>query len=199
MMDILSQLLQPVLDELAAFWQVIIGLLTAAGGLVLLLSGRRIYWFFIAAVGFFLGVYLGFRFVTAGGWLHWLLILGMGVLFAALARLANKVMAIIAVALVFAAVGYLLPPPGWLVAVRIVAACILGFIGMYLAMRLFDWALIFGSAALGAWLVYNVLPIVARLAGQTAPKGGTLLLVLGGLVILGVVVQAFGLPKKRLL
>lgn len=199
MLDILYQLAQPLLDQLAAFWQVVLALLTAILGLVLLLRGRKLYWFFIAMVGFFLGLYLGFRFVEMAGWLRWLIILGMGVLFAGLARMAQKLMAVIAAALVLASIGYLLPPAGWPTAVRYLSAAILGLIGASLALRVFDWALIIGSAVLGAWLINGVLPVIADISRLPPVSGTSLTLGLAGLTVLGIVVQALSLPRRRLL
>ncbi|MHB9032521.1 MAG: hypothetical protein ACYC6L_05690 [Anaerolineae bacterium] len=192
---IFKQLLQPLLTEWSIFKQVLVAILTLILGLALLLRGRKLYWFFIGMVGFFLGVYLGFRFVTAGGWLHWLLILGMGLLFAGLARIAQKIMVVIAAAIVLAGIGYMLPPASWPIITRYLAGAIFALLGALLALKLFNWGLIIGSAVLGAWLIDGSLPIVANVLKQPQLSINTLP-ILAGLVLIGIVIQAFGLPRK---
>jgi hypothetical protein len=197
MPDIIFTLLQPLLAELSAVWQVALTILTAILGLVLLLRGRKLYWFFIGLVGFIVGVIIGSTVVTAGGWLRWLLIIGMGVGFALLARSAQKIMAVIAGALVLGFIGYMLPPVSWSIAARYVAAVILGLIGAVIGLKLFDWALIIGSALLGASLLNGALPLMTNLAGLTPLSVPIQWLVLAGLVVVGIVFQALSLPKKR--
>ncbi|MHB1356328.1 MAG: hypothetical protein ACYCZF_10175 [Anaerolineae bacterium] len=197
MPDILFSLLQPWLDKLAGIWQVVLTFLYAILGLVLLLSGRKLYWFFIGLVGFIVGVIIGLNFVTAGGWLRWTLILGLGIGFALLARMAQQLMAVIAGALVLGFLGYMLPPVTWPIAARYVAVAILGFIGAIIGLNLFDWALIIASALLGASLINGAIPQVAGLAGLPPLTVSVQWLVLAGLVVVGIVIQALSLPKKR--
>jgi hypothetical protein len=197
MPDIIFTLLQPFLAELAGVWQVVLTILTAILGLVLLLRGRKLYWFFIGLVGFIVGVFIGFTFVTAGGWLRWALIIGLGVGFALLARLAQKIMAVVTGALVLAGIGYMLPPVSWPVAARYIVTAILGFIGAIIGLKLFDWALIIASALLGASLLNGALPMVTKLAGLTTLSVPIQWLILAGLVVVGIFFQAMSLPKKR--
>ncbi|MCE5257480.1 MAG: hypothetical protein LLG44_00290 [Chloroflexi bacterium] len=196
MLEHLYELAQPLLSELTVFKQIVLSLLSAIIGLVILLRGRKTYWFFIGMVGFIIGIYLGFRFVSADGWLRWLLILGMGLLFMGLSRLAQKMMVTLAAALALFGIGYVLPPINWPDLVRYLCAVLLGLIGAYLALRVFDWALIIGSAILGAWLINGALPIIANLAKLPTLSGNTLTMVLLGLILVGIAVQAFGLPKR---
>lgn len=197
MPDILFSLLQPWLDKLASVWQIVLTFLYAILGLVLLLRGRKLYWFFIGLVGFIVGVIIGLNLVSAGGWLRWLLIIGLGIGFAMLARIAQKLMAIIAGALVLGFIGYMLPPVSWPIAARYVAAVILGLIGAIIGLKLFDWALIIGSALLGAMLLNGAIPQVAKLTGLTPLSVPIQWLVLAGLVVVGILIQAMSLPKNR--
>jgi hypothetical protein len=196
MPDILYTLLQPYLARLAAVWQVILTILTGILGLVLLLRGRKLYWFFVGLVGFIVGVYIGFTFVTAGGWLRWVLIIGIGIGFTLLARLAQKVMAVITGALVLAGIGYMLPPVSWPMAVRYVAVAVMGLIGAIIGLKLFDWALIIGSALVGASLLNGVLPFVTEVAKLPPLSVSAKWLVLAGLVVIGILFQAMSLPRK---
>lgn len=197
MPDILFSLLQPWLDKLASVWQIVLTFLYAILGLVLLLRGRKLYWFFIGLVGFIVGVIIGLNLVSAGGWLRWLLIIGLGIGFAMLARIAQKLMAVIAGALVLGFIGYMLPPVSWPIAARYVAAVILGLIGAIIGLKLFDWALIIGSALLGAMLLNGAIPQVAGLAGLPPLTVSIQWLILAGLVVVGILFQAMSLPKKR--
>lgn len=197
MPDILFSLLQPWLDKLASVWQIVLTFLYAILGLVLLLRGRKLYWFFIGLVGFIVGVIIGLNLVSAGGWLRWLLIIGLGIGFAMLARIAQKLMAVIAGALVLGFIGYMLPPVSWPIAARYVAAVILGLIGAIIGLKLFDWALIIGSALLGAMLLNGAIPQVAGLAGLPPLTVSIQWLILAGMVVVGILFQAMSLPKKR--
>lgn len=197
MPDILFSLLQPWLDKLASVWQIVLTFLYAILGLVLLLRGRKLYWFFIGLVGFIVGVIIGLNLVSAGGWLRWLLIIGLGIGFAMLARIAQKLMAVIAGALVLGFIGYMLPPVSWPIAARYVAAVILGLIGAIIGLKLFDWALIIGSALLGAMLLNGAIPQVAGLAGLPPLTVSIQWLILAGLVVVGILFQAMSLPKNR--
>lgn len=197
MPDILFSLLQPWLDKLASVWQIVLTFLYAILGLVLLLRGRKLYWFFIGLVGFIVGVIIGLNLVSAGGWLRWLLIIGLGIGFAMLARIAQKLMAVIAGALVLGFIGYMLPPVSWPIAARYVAAVILGLIGAIIGLKLFDWALIIGSALLGAMLLNGAIPQVAGLAGLPPLTVSIQWLILAGLVVVGILIQAMSLPKNR--
>jgi hypothetical protein len=197
MTDILFDKLQPLLSDLGIVWQTALMILSAILGLVLLLRGRKLYWFFIGLVGFIAGLYVGFTFVTAGGWLRWVLILGLGIGFTLLARLAQKAMAVVAGAIVLAGIGYMLPPIGWPIEVRYITVAVMGLIGAVIGLKLFEWALIIASALLGASLLNGALPWITNLAGLTPLSVPVRWLVLAGLVVAGIVIQALGLPKKR--
>jgi len=188
--NLVWHLIEPILTHLSAVSQVLLGILTAVLGLILLLRGRKLYWLLVGVVGFFAGIYLGLRFVTAGGWLHWALVLGAGIVAVILAKLAQRLMVILAAVLVFASVGYTLLPYAWPAVTRYLAAALLGLAGMFLALKLFDWALIIGSSVAGAWMLYGAMPMLARVDGTTLTLfGRSLPLVLAGLALLGTLFQ----------
>lgn len=199
MLQELYNLFQPLISELNALKQMALALLAGILGVFILLQGRKTYWFFIGMVGFLLGIYLGFRVVSYDGWLRWLIVLGMGLVFMGLARMAQKVMAAIAAALVLFGIGYVLPPASFPAPARYLIAILIGLFGAYLAAKVFDWALIIGSSVLGAWLINGALPIIATLAELPPLSGSTLTTTLLAVVVVGIVVQALGLPKRKIL
>jgi hypothetical protein len=155
-------------------------------GVVLLLFGRRLFWFFVAAAGFVAGIYLARdQFQVHSQTLLLAIALLAGVIGALLSVLIQK----LAVALAgFAAGGYLgailvqsfnAPNYAW------VGFVIGGIIGAVLMLVLFNWALIILSALLGASL----------LADSAAPKEWFTLVFLAAFVI-GVIVQAFQLRRS---
>ena len=128
-------------------------------GTILLLAGRKLYWLFIAVVGFIAGFLLAdIMLPQLSTWLLILVGLVVGSLFAVLAVFLNR----LAVALV----GFL---GGGLLATQLltyfevgsgdlnwIAFIIGGIIGIVLAVFLFDWALIVFSSLFGAILIGSV-------------------------------------------
>ena len=152
-------------------------------GLVVLLFGRKIFWLCVAAVGFAAGVELAPMLVhEPSPVLQLTIALVLGFIGALLALFLQK----IAVAIVgFAAGGRL--------ALGIAASFFIqyanhywltfligGIIGAILLVALFDWALVFLSALIGAHLVVRAIPLPTT--------GATILLI--ALTVVGVVVQA---------
>nr|MBA3652225.1 DUF4203 domain-containing protein [Chthoniobacterales bacterium] len=125
-------------------------------GIALLLFGRKLFWLFVAALGFAIGLQLAPYFSQNPPlWLSLLLSLGLGLLGALLALLLQKVAIGIA--------GFLV---GGRVAVAIAAAFLVnhahysaitfvigGIVGAFLLLALFDWALIILSSIEGARLI----------------------------------------------
>jgi hypothetical protein len=67
-------------------------ILYIVAGLILLTSGRKLYWLFTGIAGFAAGLYLASIFVrTDLEWLHWLIAILVGILGAVLARVVQKV------------------------------------------------------------------------------------------------------------
>ena len=161
-------------------------------GLVLVLFGRRLYWVFVAGIGFLTGLALAPELLA--GQPEWLILLAaLGV------ALVGAVLAIVAQQLTIGLIGFVAgggigllllralgvagDAPAW--AVYLVA----GIVGLVLMLVLFDWALILLSSLAGANL------IVAGVSARFPLPHGIALLLLIALVIVGVVVQA-GRPRE---
>ena len=152
-------------------------------GTILLLAGRKLYWLFIAVVGFIAGFLLAdIMLPQLSTWLLILVGLVVGSLFAVLAVFLNR----LAVALV----GFL---GGGLLATQLltyfevgsgdlnwIAFIIGGIIGIVLAVFLFDWALIVFSSLFGAILIGS--------AWENPPALINLLLLV--LILVGIGIQA---------
>ena len=157
-----------------------------AGGLLLVL-GRKLFWLFVAIVGFATGLTVASRFFQSQPeWLQLVIGIGFGLVGAILAYFFQEIAIAVAG---FLAGGYIAlslvnafaggPTPSndtftW------VLFFVGGIIGGVLACMLFDWALIILSSITGALLVIEGLQM-------TGPVGW---LVAVGLFILGVIIQS---------
>jgi hypothetical protein len=133
------------------------------GGAALLAFGRKIFWLFVAATGFFAGLELATRFLhLKSDWVVYVIALAVGLLGALLAYFFQK-LAIGAAG--FFAGAYLasrlasqlaaqVKIPAWLI---ILTGGIIGIILMYI---IFEWALIILSSLAGAILVVEGLKLV---------------------------------------
>lgn len=134
-------------------------------GGVLLLFGRPLFWAFIAFVGFLLGIRVAdVLFAHPSPWIGVLAALGLGLVGALLAVLAERVA--FAVAGLFAG-GYLALAAAQ--ALGLTGAPVLGFaiggaIGALLAIWLLDWAIIGLSCLVGAGAVVSHLPVGSTVA-----------------------------------
>lgn len=159
-------------------------------GVVVLLFGRRLFWLFIGAAGFFAGVLLVDSWVAVGSeLLRWIVGLSVGLLAALAAVFLQRVAVALGGALVagYAVYWYLgltwQPFQTWhwlLVAAGVV-------VGFLVAQVVFDFGLIFLSSLAGATLILENLdarPGVSR----------WLFLVL---VVLGAATQAASLPERK--
>ncbi len=156
-------------------------------GLVLLVFGRRLYWLFVAGIGFLTGLALAPDLLP--GRPEWLILLA-----ALVAAIVGGVVAIVAQRLTIGLIGFVAgggisllllralgfggDAPGW------IAYLTAGVIGLVLMLALFEWALILLSSLAGANLI--VAGVVARFP---IPQAIALVLLIG-LVLIGVVVQA---------
>ena len=159
-------------------------------GAIILLFGRRLFWLCVAAVGFAAGVELAPHLVQQPSpvlALSFALVLGFaGALLALfLQKIAigiagfvagGKLALAIAAAFIGDAAAYY-----WLTFI------VGGLIGAILLLILFDWALIFLSSIVGAYLIQAVISL--------PPTGTTILFIV--LVIVGVLVQAGALRRSR--
>ncbi len=159
-------------------------------GIALLLFGRKLFWLFVAALGFAIGLQLAPYFSQNPPlWLSLLLSLGLGLLGALIAFLLQKVAIGIA--------GFLV---GGRLAVAIAAAFLVnhahysaitfvigGIVGALLLLALFDWALIIFSSIEGARLIADAVHL---------PNTGTSILLVV-LAIFGIIVQAMMFRRGR--
>ncbi len=159
-------------------------------GVVLLTTGKKLYWLFVAIVGFVIGLALATQYVQLNPpWLVYVVALVVGVIGAVVATFLQH----LAIALVgFIAGGYgamyifgLLgknpAPYNWM------AFIIGGIIGLFLVASIFNWALYILSSWAGATLVTKAISL------QQAKLGLILFFVL---FVLGMIIQA-GLFRER--
>lgn len=159
-------------------------------GALLLALGRKLYWLFVAAVGFAAGFMLVTQVLgSQSEWLIWVFAIGAGVLGAILAaffqRLAVSLAGFLAGGLIASTLagsfGLNQASYFW------IAFVIGGIIGMVLVSLIFDWALISLSSLAGAVMITGALdlsPSAALLTGLV-------------LVIAGVAIQASWMRKER--
>jgi len=162
----------------------------AVVGIVILLFGRKLFWLCVAAVGFAAGVELAPHLVQQPSPL-------LALTFALILGFVGALLALFLQKIAIAIVGFL---SGGKLALAIAAAFmgnaaqfywvtfIIGaIIGAIFLLMLFDWALIFLSSMIGAYLMQSVVKL--------PPSGTTILFVV--LVIVGVLVQAGTLRRSR--
>ncbi|HJT80738.1 MAG TPA: DUF4203 domain-containing protein [Chthoniobacterales bacterium] len=159
-------------------------------GVVILLFGRRIFWLCVAAVGFAAGVELAPHLVQQPSPL-------LALTFALVLGFAGALLALFLQKIAIAVVGFL---GGGKLALAVAAAflgnsaqfhwlvfLIGGVIGALLLLFVFDWALIFLSSIIGAYLIGGIV---------TLPPTGTAIL-FTVLVAVGVIIQAGALRRSR--
>ena len=134
------------------------------GGALLLTLGRKIFWFFVAASGFYAGLELATRYLNIQPeWVALLIALAVGLVGALLAYFFQK--------LVIGAAGFL---AGAFISSRLVSylgtqvkswdwllILIGGIIGIVLMFAIFEWALIILSSLAGAILVVEGLKLAS--------------------------------------
>jgi hypothetical protein len=165
-------------------------ILSALLGVALLFFGRRLFWLFVAALGFAIGLQLApYLSHNPPLWLSLLLSLGLG--------LAGALFAVLLQKIAIGVAGFLV---GGRVAIAVVAALVVnhahysvitfvvgGIIGAFLLLALFDWALIIFSAIEGARLLTSTIQL---------PSTGTTILVVA-LTIFGIIVQSAMFRRRR--
>jgi hypothetical protein len=133
------------------------------GGLLLTL-GRKIFWFFVAATGFYAGFELASRLNIQPEWVALVIALAIGLLGALLAYFFEK--------LIIGVAGFLagafitsrlvtlfdsqLPAKSWDWLIILIG----GIVGIILMVALFEWALIFLSSLAGAILIVQAINLV---------------------------------------
>jgi hypothetical protein len=153
-----------------------------AGGLLLLAAGRKLYWLFVAIVGFAAGFLLAGMYVnTDAEWIKWLIAIGIGVLGAMLAVGLQK----IAVgAAGFLAGGYGLVYFLEMINVKLgditwpffIAG---GILGAVLVLAMFEFALVLLSSIAGATMISQTFTFTGWLVTAAFL----------GLVLVGILVQ----------
>jgi len=165
-------------------------LISALVGLALLLFGRRLFWLFVAALGFAIGLQLApYLSHNPPLWLSLLLSLGLGLLGALLAVMLQKLAIAIAGFLVGGRLAIAIAAALWVnhAHYSIVTFVVGGILGALLLVALFDWALIIFSAIEGARLIAGTVHLPA--------SGTTVLLV--ALALFGIFVQAAMFRRSR--
>jgi len=159
-------------------------------GAALATLGRKLFWFFVAGVGFFLAFSLASRLVPEDtGWLVWLIALGAGLIGALLAVFVQRLAIGLAGFLggVLFALGLIelfnLQLGGWAWLAYLAA----GILGAILISAVFDWALILLSSLSGAVLVAQGLNLAEAQS----------LLVFALVFVVGLVLQAGWLRADR--
>jgi hypothetical protein len=158
-------------------------------GAAILILGRKLFWVFVGAIGFVLGMDIAGHFLQGRpDWLILIVAFGTGIIGALLALFLQRAAILVAgffsgghIAITLLSIsGWQLSLPSW------VPFIIGGIIGAVLLYSLFDWALVFLSSLSGAGLIVQSFPLTPQTQG----------LVFIGLVVLGVFIQA-GLMKKE--
>jgi hypothetical protein len=159
-------------------------------GILLLVSGRKLFWLSVGIVGFLVGISLGARFFAdQTQWIRLLIALFTGAIGAALAVFLQR-LAVSAAG--FIAGGYILNLMLQMVGLRFniptwVVYLIGGVIGLILVAALFDWALIGLSSFGGAFLFVQTLGVSSWLR----------VFMLVVLILIGVGIQAGFLNRDR--
>lgn len=159
-------------------------------GVAILLFGRKLFWLFVAAVGFALGIEIAPHLVHQPS-------PALALTFALVLGFAGALIAFLLQKLAIGVVGFL---AGARLAIALASAFLVnherydivtfiigGILGAILLLALFDWALILFSSIEGAHLIQSAIPL---------PSTGTTILLVA-LVIVGIAVQASMLRGSR--
>lgn len=163
-------------------------------GGALLVIGRRLFWLFVGAIGFIVGVEIALRLFHGNELFTVMAGLALGVMFALLAIFVES----IAIGLAgFLGGGYvglslaaLLGMKGS--ALQAIAFIVGGIVGVILVIALFEWALITISSLAGASMVLAGLHL-----GPAAAGGAFLILLLAGVIIQGLSMRRETEPPRR--
>jgi len=159
-------------------------------GAAILLFGRKLFWLFVAALGFAIGLEVAAYFMREPPvWMTLLVALVLGVLGALLAILLQKLAIAVAGFIAGGRIAWALAAAFWVehAHYRGITFVIGGILGALLLLALFDWVLILLSSIEGAHLIAN---------GIVLPEKGSLILFIV-LAVIGVVVQGSMLRGSR--
>jgi hypothetical protein len=150
-------------------------------GLIMLIFGRKLFWLFVAIVGFLVGMeFIDLLLTNQSIWIKLLGGLGAGLLGALLAIFVQRAAFILAGFFAGAYFGLLLANPLGAAGASLILAVASGAIGAIVAALLMDWAIIVLSCLVGAGAV------VSRLGLRDLNTAIVFLV----LVIIGILVQA---------
>jgi MFS family permease len=156
-------------------------------GAALLLFGRRLFWVFVAGVGFVVGAMLATEwFGERSDWVTLAAGLGVGIIGALFSIFLQRIAAGVAGFLAGGHILYTLAFELKYDSYAWIAFLVGGVLGALLVLSLFDWALVLLSALIGATVVAQNAPL-----NQSA---STLLWIV--LIVLGVAVQGKHLVRK---
>ena len=159
-------------------------------GAAILLFGRKLFWLFVAALGFAMGLEIAAYFMREPPvWMTLLVALVLGVVGALLAILLQKLAIAVAGFIAGGRIAWALAAAFWVehAHYRGITFVIGGILGALLLLALFDWVLILLSSVEGAHLIAN---------GIVLPEKGSLILFIV-LAVIGVVVQGSMLRGSR--
>jgi hypothetical protein len=159
-------------------------------GVAILLFGRKLFWLFVAALGFAVGLEIAAYFMKEPPqWMTLLVALGCGVIGAMLAILLQKIAIAIAGFIAGGRIAWALAAAFFVehAHYRGLTFVIGGILGALLLLSLFDWVLILLSSIEGAHLIGN---------GITLPEKGAMILFIA-LAVIGVLVQGSMLRRTR--
>jgi len=159
-------------------------------GFIVLVTGRKLYWLFVAVVGFVAGLYIASNYIQVDPhWLVYLIALAVGVVGAvAGVFLQHAVIAIVGFIAggygAFYLAGLLGLKAGTLYWIFFVVG---GILGIILVAALFEWALILLSSWAGATLISQGIN----------PNGGVVVLAFIALFLVGVLIQAASMAAEH--
>jgi hypothetical protein len=159
-------------------------------GVAILLFGRKLFWLFVAALGFAVGLEIAAYFMKEPPqWMTLLVALGCGVIGALLAILLQKIAIAVAGFIAGGRIAWALAAAFFVdhAHYRGLTFVIGGILGALLLLALFDWVLIFLSSIEGVHLIGN---------GITLPEKGAMILFIA-LAVIGVIIQGSMLRRSR--
>ena len=128
-------------------------------GIVLLTTGKKLYWLFVGVIGFIIGMWFATKLVLSPAWLVYVVALGAGILGAILAHFLQH--------LALSLVGFLVGGYGAYIltgmlgmnaqATNWMAIIIGGIVGLLLVSSAFNWSLYILSSWAGATLVVSAI------------------------------------------
>ena len=159
-------------------------------GVAILLFGRKLFWLFVAALGFAVGLEIAAYFMKdPPQWMMLLIAVGCGTIGAFLAILLQKLAIAIAGFIAGGRIAWALAATFFVdhAHYRGITFVVGGILGALLLLALFDWVLILLSSVEGSHLIGN---------GFMLPEKGSMILFIA-LALIGVVVQASLLRRSR--